>query len=261
MYKKLFFLTGLPRAGNTLFASVMNQNPKIAVTANSITPDILWQTQKLKTNETFKVFPDERSMDNVLSNVLPNYYSHWKKDYIIDRSVWGIPDNLEMIKKYVKNEIKIIVLTRNILEVLASFILFSRKSKDNFVLNSGRTDEERCDFLLSYNSQLSRSILSVHELSKPENRQYAHFIDYEDMMINPNKEINGVYEFLDIPKFDHKFTNLSQLNNNGIEYDDSIIGSGLHTVKTDKVEKSKYNMYNILPDSIVRKYSKMEIMV
>ncbi len=72
MYKKLFFLTGLPRAGNTLFASVMNQNPKIAVTANSITPDILWQTQKLKTNETFKVFPDERSMDNVLSNVLPN---------------------------------------------------------------------------------------------------------------------------------------------------------------------------------------------
>ena len=31
--KKLFFLVALPRSGNTLFASIMNQNKEIAVTA------------------------------------------------------------------------------------------------------------------------------------------------------------------------------------------------------------------------------------
>ena len=39
--KKLFFLMGMPRSGNTLFASLMNQNPKLVVTANSITLEIM----------------------------------------------------------------------------------------------------------------------------------------------------------------------------------------------------------------------------
>ena len=38
--KKLFFLVAMPRSGNTLFASIMNQNPNIACTANSITLEI-----------------------------------------------------------------------------------------------------------------------------------------------------------------------------------------------------------------------------
>ena len=39
--KQLFFLVAMPRSGNTLFASIMNQNPDIACTANSITLEIM----------------------------------------------------------------------------------------------------------------------------------------------------------------------------------------------------------------------------
>ena len=39
--KQLFFLVALPRSGNTLFASIMNQNPDIAATPNSITLEIM----------------------------------------------------------------------------------------------------------------------------------------------------------------------------------------------------------------------------
>jgi hypothetical protein len=35
--KQLLFLVAQPRSGNTLFASIMNQNPEIAATPNSIT--------------------------------------------------------------------------------------------------------------------------------------------------------------------------------------------------------------------------------
>ena len=38
--KKFFYLHGLPRAGNTLLGSIINQNPKVAVTANSIIADM-----------------------------------------------------------------------------------------------------------------------------------------------------------------------------------------------------------------------------
>ena len=39
--KQIYFLCATPRSGNTLFASLMNQNPDIAVTANSITLEIM----------------------------------------------------------------------------------------------------------------------------------------------------------------------------------------------------------------------------
>ena len=67
--KKLFFLIAQPRSGNTLFASIMNQNPDIACTANSITLEIMKRLYLLKEDDVFKNFPDHNSLDNVLSSV------------------------------------------------------------------------------------------------------------------------------------------------------------------------------------------------
>ena len=36
--KQIYFLCAMPRSGNTLFSSIMNQNPDVVVTPNSITP-------------------------------------------------------------------------------------------------------------------------------------------------------------------------------------------------------------------------------
>ena len=50
--KQLFFLVAQPRSGNTLFASIMNQNPEIVCTPNSITLEIMkdlkWLFQALE---------------------------------------------------------------------------------------------------------------------------------------------------------------------------------------------------------------------
>ena len=59
--KDIFFLHGLPRAGNTLFSSIMNQNPGVAVTANSICADMMGELFMLKHTDIFKNFPDHQS--------------------------------------------------------------------------------------------------------------------------------------------------------------------------------------------------------
>ena len=46
--QKFFFLNGLPRAGNTLFASIMNQNPDINTTGNSLIPTLMYGINELK---------------------------------------------------------------------------------------------------------------------------------------------------------------------------------------------------------------------
>ena len=73
--RKIFFLLALPRSGNTLFGSIMNQNPDIAVTANSITLEIMKDIYLLKETDVFQNYPDHKSLDNVLSSVYHNLLS------------------------------------------------------------------------------------------------------------------------------------------------------------------------------------------
>ena len=75
--KKLFFLVAMPRSGNTLFASVMNQNSEIAATANSITLEIMKDLFLLKEIDVFQNFPYHKSLDNVLDMVYDYYYKDW----------------------------------------------------------------------------------------------------------------------------------------------------------------------------------------
>ena len=92
--KKLFFLVAMPRSGNTLFASIMNQNPNVAVTANSVTNEICKEIEPIIRSETFKNFPYKKPYDNVCRNILPNYYQDWKQQFILDRGPWAFPNNL-----------------------------------------------------------------------------------------------------------------------------------------------------------------------
>ena len=96
--KKYYFLSGLPRAGNTLLGSILNQNKSISMTANSTVCEMLYRIESIKYQiPAFVNFPDSKSFDNVSKNILKNYYSEWKSRYIIDRSCWGTPENLEKI--------------------------------------------------------------------------------------------------------------------------------------------------------------------
>ena len=59
--RKLFFLIALPRSGNTLFTSIINQNSEIACTANSVTLEIMKNLFLIKTTDTFQNFSDHKS--------------------------------------------------------------------------------------------------------------------------------------------------------------------------------------------------------
>ena len=100
--KKVFFLSGLPRAGNTLLGSILNQNPNIATTANSIIFDMIHTIYSFKQDSpTFLNFPDHKSLNNVIKNIIPNYYNEWKQEYIINRDLID-EGRLKLLKKYSK---------------------------------------------------------------------------------------------------------------------------------------------------------------
>jgi len=120
--KQLFFLVAMPRSGNTLFSSIMNQNPDIGCTANSITLEIMKDLFLLKRTDVFLNYPDHKSLDNVLDTVFDTFYKDWNYKYIIDRGPVMTPGNLALMQKHYKRPFKCIVLLRDLMDVLASYI-------------------------------------------------------------------------------------------------------------------------------------------
>jgi len=90
-----------------------------------------------------------------------------------------------------------------------------------------------------------------------EAKKYSHVIKYNDLIKDPQKELDGVYKFLGLPKYKHKFTNIKQLKNNGVKYDDKVLGDGLHRIKTKSVSKSTYTVEEILTPEIIARFDKM----
>ena len=253
--KEIFFLSGLPRAGNTLFGSLMNQNPDIAATSNSITPIIIRDLMRLKFMHLFRNFPDYKSVDNIAYNLLDIYYKDWNYKYIIDRAPWGMPENLRYLKEARKN-VKIIVLVRDVIEILASFVRWSQRTPDAFINRyRAKTVEEKCDMMMeNANGVIINELVAIKHLLHPKNKGLSYMVEYDYLVKHPKKTLEGVYDFLEIPKFEHRYINFDQFKVNGVKYEDEVVGDGLHTIRTDVIRKSEYDAYKIIPKSIVDKY-------
>jgi hypothetical protein len=260
--KKFFCLHGLPRAGNTLLGSIINQNPKVAVTANSIVAEMLGELYTLQNIDIFKNFPDHKSFENVTKSLIQTYYKDWSADYIIDRNPWAVPINLKFLKK-VQDEIKIIVLVRDVPEILASFIKWSQREPTSFVNQfSAKTIEEKCDMLMNQDGIIVKELIGIKHLLEHQPKEMYHIVEYNDLCDDPKQTIEGIYDFLGIYRFNHRYNRLDQFQVNGMKYDDNIVGQNLHTIETNSINSNNYNEFkenvnDILPKSIIEKYNNL----
>ena len=249
--KQIFFLCAMPRSGNTLFASLMNQNPDVAVTANSITLEIMKELLLLKQDDTFKNFPDEQSLNNVMDDVYNLYYKHWNYKVIIDRGPVCTPGNLKVMQKHFKQPIRCIVLVRDVLDVLASYIKWFETEPTAFP-NQYKTLDEKLSQIMHKNGAMAKELMSIQYLL--QHRDMAVFVKYDDLVINPEKELRKVYTFLNLPYYQHQFTKLNQIVVNGIQYNDSIVGKNMHTIRTEKIMKVENEYKNKIPERFVKEY-------
>jgi hypothetical protein len=243
--KQFYFLNGLPRCGNTLLSTIINKNKNIKVTANSIIPDIVWNLCQQKNTGRFINFPDHKSFDNVINNVFNNYYQNWEANIIIDRAPWGTPGNLYVLKQIFKNR-KFIILERPILEVLASFVKIEKPENIEY----------RCDELMVEEGIIGKNFWSIQNLIK-EKENYI-MITYDKLVSNTKKEIQKIYNFLNI-KADVDINNLEQFKINEVSYDDTINGCELHTIRVDSIKKIDYKIEDYLPTSVINKYRDIKI--
>jgi sulfotransferase len=251
--KQLFFLVAMPRSGNTLFASIMNQNPEIAATANSITLESMKDLFLLKQTDVFQNFPDHKSLDNVLDVVYDIYYKDWPQRIIIDRGPVMTKGNFALMQKHFKRPFKCIILLRDLMDVLASYMKWYTENPDAFVNRYNlNTDEEKLSMIMNTKGAVAKDLEAIkNSYNYPG---LCHYVKYDDLVKNPEQEFKKIYQFIGEPYFNHRFNNLDQVKVNGLSYDDKVVGNNMHKLFEGPVRKV-YNPYiEKIPERIRQKY-------
>tara|TARA_R100001143_G_C3321393_1_gene114951 strand:+ start:40 stop:891 length:852 start_codon:yes stop_codon:yes gene_type:complete len=268
--KTIYFISGFPRSGNTLLASILNQNSNIDATAHSILPDILFSIENIKHyNVAYNNFPDRQSVDNVSKNIFDSYYKDWSADIIIERGDWITPCNFSLLEKYFLGEIKIVVLVRGILDIIKSYLnlcavdseFHINKTYDSLDKTTLYKDEieEKCDIIMRKGGYVDVILYSIKWLFDNNKEKHLYFVDYDELVKNTKNTIKGIYNFLNIDFFDHHFTHLEQLNVNNTSYNDNILGIGgdMHTIRTNAIKEIDYQIE--LPVRVINNYSNLEL--
>jgi len=265
--KEIFFLAGMQRSGATILSQILNQNPDMWVTpASPLFRMMVTQSQSHNELEN-KDYNTSAEIDNVIATIPHAFYQDKSAKYILDKNLnWPSPLGVEIIAKYITKNIKFICPVRNIIDVLTSFdtiINASEDSKDNVIdkkvlietFDNMPLADRRADFLMRHDKDVQLTLNYLKHATIPEYRHLFHFVDYDDLINNSKKEINKIYDFLEIKKYNHEFRNIKDIS--GIS-EESITGiKNLHTIRPNLQKVSKRPEDVFLPETIKR-YSGLE---
>jgi sulfotransferase len=250
MVQKIFFQSSLPRAGSTLLQNVMGQNPDFYVTPTSGVLELVYAARNNYTNSPeFKAQDTELMKDGFLSFCKSGMEGFFNgvtdKPYVIDKSRgWGV--HYGFLNSFYPNP-KIICMIRDLRGVFASMEKNFRKNQhmDSGLVNHatmvGTTTEKRID-TWAQSQPVGMAIERLQQMFKEGVDKKVLFVKFEDFTSNPASEMRRIYEYLELPYFEHDFNNVEQMT----KEDDSVYGIyGDHKIK-NKIEPLRNDFNDVL---------------
>ena len=233
---KLFFQSSLPRAGSTLLQNILAQNPDMYATPTSGVLELVYAARSnYSSSPEFKAQDPELMKNGFLSfckeGMKGFYEGITDKKYVIDKSRgWGI--HYDFLNQIV-GEPKIVCMVRDLRDIYTSMEKNFRKNqhKDFGIVNhsdlKGTSTPKRIDIWA--NSQpVGMAIERLQEIFRQGINENILFIKYEDLCLYPDLIMKKIYDYFEIPYFEHNFDNIEQIT----KEDDEVYGIfGDHKIK------------------------------
>lgn len=256
--EKMFFLSGLCRSGATVLGSIMNQNPDVHVNVTSPLVDLCIRIEEsiqlLNKQYTFEA---RALFDNLMKEMHKIYFKDINKKYIIDNGrSW--PGNVPEIKKHIDPNPKIICTYRSIPEVVTSFLALDIQDKDNamrFLLKQAKKEVTTKNLAEVAWDVMSRGTWEALKKGLQMNPEHLLLVNYHDLTDNPKQQIDRIYQFLEIPAFDHNFENIVNTLDDPKDYEWGF--KNLHKIR-GSVSKSSLDPREVLGDELYEHYLKYD---
>jgi sulfotransferase len=218
-------LSGLPRTGSTLLSAILSQNPDIHAEGNSAVCQLMWDMQQScegAASEQLHANNRQATQDDLVRAIPAIYYKNTTATHIVDKCrSWTLPANMDMLRRYVTDTPKVIVLTRPVDEIVASFV---RLRKDN-----GWTGDLESDLWIPDSEPIMRSLNGVKHAQANNTGEFL-FIEYAQLVDDAASVIDSVYEFCEWEPFAHSFTGIE----NKHQENDLVYGLlGQHEIRSE----------------------------
>ena len=220
--KRLHFLSGLPRSGSTVLAAILNQNPQTYVSTTSGLGSALdalansWHKEPLLEKND----PHKDKLANAMRGLINGYYDTvTEKQVVVDKSRnWPIPVVMSSMTKVLGHKPRIIATVRSVPDCMASFVRVTKANDiDQFLASSRLPNHLRNSYL-------------VLEAGYKHDPSCFLFVEYEDLLANPKRELERIHEFLELSPFDYDFEHID--GSTVKEDDEGLHGvAGLHDIK------------------------------
>lgn len=229
MTKKIFYNSSLPRSGSTLIQNILAQNPDIYSSPTSGVFDLFYNSRAVYSNGPEFKAQDEDLMKAAFREFCKGgcqgyYQAITEKPIVIDkcRGWTGESGFLEFL--YGESP-KIISMVRDPRAVYASMEKKFRKNPHldhgltNWAEVTGTNTDKRVVYW-SNNIPIAPVMDRLYQVLLDGSHQNILFIRFEDLTTNPEVELKKIYEYLELPYFQHDFDNVEQFT----QEDDKVYG-------------------------------------
>jgi sulfotransferase len=255
--ENLYFISGLPRAGSTLIANILKQNPKVhgesVSSLSSIFGSINASWNSLDSNKEYR---NDKAKLGVLNGVLEGYYSHINKPIIFDKDRGWVP-LIGQLEAVLQKQVKMIICVRNPAEILTSFERMRKENPLFFThadthLREGSNIASRAYYYAGPEGALGLSHRNLKDAIVMGYLDRFLFIDYNRFCNSPKSQTKRIYDFFELPSFEHDFNKIEQEE----KYNDLAIGlPNLHTIKPT-LDKTTVNCVEYLGLDLYEQYNR-----
>jgi len=213
-FQQFVCLAGMPRAGATLLAGILSQNPAIHVEGTSPMCQMMWDTYLSYQDRCGREFASNRKdhmMPKIVGTIPHVYYQDISagKTVVVDRCrAWISECNLNMLRGCMDPQIKMIVLERPLQEIVESYArLFSKNAVAATAVDSLLPQ------LLGDNSEPIVRPYQLIQWSKQQadasgNQSTFCYVTYDELVSNTQATIDRIYAFCGWEPFAHDFNHV-----------------------------------------------------
>ena len=252
MDQGIHFISGLPRAGSTLLAGILRQNPRFhaGMTSPVGAMYMALETAMSRRNET-AVFIDEHQRRAVLKGLFANYYDgiHTQKLVFDTNRAWCT--KLPALVQLFPNA-RFICCVRNIGWIMDSVERLVRRNafelSGMFGFEPGGTVYSRINRLAASDGLVGYALDALREAFFGEQAAKLILVEYQALTRAPRDTLHHLYTMLGEPAFEHDFENVVY---EADDFDAALGTSGLHTVRrrVEWVERQ-----SILPPGLFERF-------
>jgi len=247
-------LSSLPRSGSTVLLYLLNQNPNFTIGPDSPLSYILNNCRSfIKRGIAEYQIPHEQATEcflNFCRSGTNSWIDSLRTDKVfIDKSRGWIVDMDFTFKVF--PDLKLIINVRDLRAVINSFEKINYNSiyadkKIFYKNNESDLQVQRIDTILNF-EVIKDCLTSLRELVEVPKKYASNILvtRYEDLIENPEYFMQTLYDFLEMPYYEHDFDNIEQ---NDTYNDNPFVPYGDHKILNKLSNMVDTNYEYVRPD-------------